>query len=247
MEIEIKDLHVSVEDEEILKGLSLKIESGKTIGLMGRNGSGKSTLAKVIFGHPDYEITSGDILVDGQSIIDMNTDEIARLGIFLGFQSPNAIPGVSLNNLVRTAIHAKDPNAKMENPIKFVRRLKTQLKEVGLSDEFVNRPVNENASGGERKKTEMIQLQNIGAKIAILDEIDSGLDIDALKSVSETINKEKETNGTGFLLVTHYNRLLTHVVPDLVYLMADGRIVKSGGSELALELEEKGYEELISS
>lgn len=247
MEIEIKDLHVSVEDEEILKGLSLKIESGKTIGLMGRNGSGKSTLAKVIFGHPDYEITGGDILVDGQSIIDMNTDEIARLGIFLGFQSPNAIPGVSLNNLVRTAIHAKDPNAKMENPIKFVRRLKTQLKEVGLSDEFVNRPVNENASGGERKKTEMIQLQNIGAKIAILDEIDSGLDIDALKSVSETINKEKETNGTGFLLVTHYNRLLTHVVPDLVYLMADGRIVKSGGSELALELEEKGYEELISS
>ena len=187
---------------------------GEVVGLMGRNGSGKSTLAKVIFGHPDYEITNGDILVDGESIIDMDTDEIARLGIFLGFQSPNAIPGVSLNNLIRTAVHAKDPDGKMENAIKFIRRLKSQLGDLDLSEEFVNRPVNENASGGERKKLEMVQLYNLQSKLAILDEIDSGLDIDALKQVAETINSINQEKGTGFLLVTHYNRLLTHVKPS---------------------------------
>ncbi|MHA2502377.1 MAG: Fe-S cluster assembly ATPase SufC [Candidatus Kariarchaeaceae archaeon] len=245
MELQIRDLHVEVDGEKILKGVTLDVDSNKIVGLMGRNGSGKSTLAKVIFGHPDYEVTSGDILVDGESILEMGTDERARLGIFLGFQSPNAIPGVSLNNLIRTAIHAKDPDAKMENPIKFIRRLKSQLTDLGLSDEFVNRSVNENASGGERKKTEMIQLQNVQPQIAILDEIDSGLDIDALRQVSDSINSIKEENGTGFLLVTHYNRLLTLVKPDVIHLMSDGQIKKTGGPELALELEEKGYEELI--
>jgi Fe-S cluster assembly ATP-binding protein len=245
VELQIRDLHVEVDGEKILKGVTLDVDSNKIVGLMGRNGSGKSTLAKVIFGHPDYEVTSGDILVDGESILEMGTDERARLGIFLGFQSPNAIPGVSLNNLIRTAIHAKDPDAKMENPIKFIRRLKSQLTDLGLSDEFVNRSVNENASGGERKKTEMIQLQNVQPQIAILDEIDSGLDIDALRQVSDSINSIKEENGTGFLLVTHYNRLLTLVKPDVIHLMSDGQIKKTGGPELALELEEKGYEELI--
>jgi len=249
MELEVKDLRVVVvgEDEEILKGVSLKVESGQIIGLMGRNGSGKSTLTKVIFGHPDYEVTGGDILLDGESIMDLTTDERARLGLFLGFQNPNAIPGVSLNNLIRTAVHAKNPDGKMENPIKFVRRLKEQLRSLGLSEEFVNRPVNENASGGERKKTEMIQLQNLETHIAILDEIDSGLDIDALKEVSETINTIRKEMNTGFLLVTHYNRLLTQVKPDIVHLMSDGQIKKSGGPELAVQLEEEGYEKLISA
>jgi len=247
MEIQIKDLKVEVEGEEILKGLNLTVKEGEVVGLMGRNGSGKSTLAKVIFGHPDYEITHGDILVDGESIIDMDTDEIARLGIFLGFQSPNAIPGVSLNNLIRTAVHAKDPDGKMENAIKFIRRLKSQLGDLDLSEEFVNRPVNENASGGERKKLEMVQLYNLQSKLAILDEIDSGLDIDALKQVAETINSINQEKGTGFLLVTHYNRLLTHVKPSKIYLMADGQIKKSGGPELAVQLEEQGYDTLISN
>jgi len=247
MELEVKDLKVEVEGEKILKGVSLTVKSGQIVGLMGRNGSGKSTLTKVIFGHPDYEVTGGDILVDGQSVLNMTTDERARLGLFLGFQNPNAIPGVSLNNLIRTAVHSKNPDEKMENPIKFIRRLKSQLSDLGLSDEFVNRPVNENASGGERKKTEMIQLQNLKSQIAILDEIDSGLDIDALKQVSENINAINKELGTGFLLVTHYNRLLTQVKPDVIHLMSDGIIKKTGGPELASQLEEQGYEQIISA
>ena len=147
MELEVKDLKVEVEGEEILKGVSLKVTSGQIVGLMGRNGSGKSTMTKVIFGHPDYEVTGGDILLDGKSILNLPTDERARLGLFLGFQSPNGIPGVSLNNLIRTAIHAKDPDAKMENPIKFIRRLKSQLSELGLSEDFVNRSVVISADG----------------------------------------------------------------------------------------------------
>lgn len=246
MELEIRNLKVEAEDTEILHGIDLTIKDGEIAGIMGKNGSGKSTLAKVIFGHPDYEITGGDILLDGESILDMDTDKIARKGLFLGFQAPASLPGVTLNNLLRTAIHAQDPDAKMENPIKFVRRLKDQLSGLGLSDEFVNRPVNENASGGERKKTEMVQLENLGAKIAILDEIDSGLDIDALKQVAEQINKQKEQHGTGFLLITHYQRLLTHVKPDVIHVIANGKIVRSGGPDLAIELEEKGYEEIIA-
>ena len=242
MKLEIKNLKVSAEDTEILQGVNLTIESGKISAIMGRNGSGKSTLAKVIFGHPDYTITEGDILVDGKSILELDTAQRARLGLFLGFQSPYAIPGVTLNNLVRNAIHAQDPDAKMENPIKFVRRMKSKLKDVGLDSDFVNRSVNENASGGERKKGEIVQLDMLGAKLAILDEIDSGLDIDALMTVAESISKHRSEKGTGFLLVTHYNRLLTYVNPDIVYLFYDGKVIKSGGQELALELEEKGYE-----
>ncbi|MCH8908845.1 MAG: Fe-S cluster assembly ATPase SufC, partial [Candidatus Heimdallarchaeota archaeon] len=192
-------------------------------------------------------VTEGDILVDGESILLMRTDVRARLGLFLGFQSPFAVPGVSFNNLLRTAVHAQDPDAPMENPIRFIRRLKAKMKEVGLSDEFVNRGVNENASGGERKKGEIIQLGIIGAKIAILDEIDSGLDIDALKVVAESINEYRRENGTGFLLITHYSRLLSQVKPDVVYLFDKGTIVKSGGPELAEELEEHGYENLIDA
>lgn len=246
MKLEIKDLKVEVEDYEILSGVNLIIKSNEIAGIMGKNGSGKSTLAKVIFGHPDYKVTNGDILVDNVSILGMTTDERARLGLFLGFQSPFAVPGVTMNNLIRTAIHAKDPDQKMENPIKFIRRLKSKMKEVGLDSEFINRGVNENASGGERKKGEIIQLDMLGAKIAILDEIDSGLDIDALKVVSDSINKNREENGTGFLLVTHYSRLLSHVKPDVVYLFNEGKIIRSGGPELAIELEEIGYEKLFA-
>ena len=244
--LEIKDLHVSVEDQEILHGVNLKIESGQIAGIMGRNGSGKSTLAKAIFGHPDYEITKGDILFNGESILEKSTDERARMGLFLGFQSPIAIEGVTLSNFLRTALHLKNPDQKLENPIKFHRRLKGELKELGLEESFISRGVNENASGGERKKAEIIQLKNLKPQIAVLDEIDSGLDIDALRAVAEAIIKEKEENGTGFLLITHYNRLLTHTKPDVVYLMHQGKIVKKGGPDLALELEEKGYEALVT-
>lgn len=247
MELVIKDLEVKAGEVEILRGVNLTIESGKIYGIMGRNGSGKSTLAKVIFGHPDYTVTKGDILVDGKSILEMSTDQRARLGIFLGFQSPHAVPGVTMNNLIRTAIHARDPDKPMENPIKFIRRLKSQMKDIGLDGEFINRSVNENASGGERKKGEIVQLDMLGAKIAILDEIDSGLDIDALKTVAESIKTHRDEKGTGFLLVTHYNRLLTYVKPDVVYLFYDGRIVRSGGQELAVELEEQGYEKLVAA
>ena len=152
MEIQIKDLEVKADNVEILHGVNLTIESGKIYGIMGKNGSGKSTLARVIFGHPDYTVTKGDILVDGESILEMRTDERARLGIFLGFQSPHAVPGVTMNNLIRTALHAQDPDKPMENPIKFIRRLKSEMKSIGLDDDFINRSVNENASGGERKK-----------------------------------------------------------------------------------------------
>ncbi|RMG27340.1 MAG: Fe-S cluster assembly ATPase SufC [Methanobacteriota archaeon] len=244
--LEIKDLHVSVEDQEILHGVNLKIESGQIAGIMGRNGSGKSTLAKTIFGHPDYEVTKGDILFNGESILEKSTDERARMGLFLGFQSPIAIEGVTLSNFLRTALHLKNPDQKLENPIKFHRRLKSELKELGLEESFISRGVNENASGGERKKAEIIQLKNLKPKIAVLDEIDSGLDIDALRAVADAIIKEKEESGTGFLLITHYNRLLTHTKPDVVYLMHQGKIVRQGGPELAQQLEEKGYEALVS-
>lgn len=244
--LEIVDLHVTVEDQEILHGVNLKIESGQIAGIMGRNGSGKSTLAKAIFGHPDYEITKGDIRFNGESILEKSTDERARMGLFLGFQSPISIEGVTLSNFLRTALHLKNPDQKLENPIKFHRRLKTELKELGLEETFIARGVNENASGGERKKAEIIQLKNLKPQIAVLDEIDSGLDIDALRAVADAIIKEKEENGTGFLLITHYNRLLTHTKPDVVYLMHQGKIVKKGGPELALELEEKGYEALVT-
>ncbi len=243
--LEIIDLHVKVEDEEILHGVTLTIESGKIAGIMGRNGSGKSTLAKAIFGHPDYVVTKGDIKFNGESILEMSTDERARLGLFLGFQSPTAIEGVTLSNFLRTALHMKYPDQKLENPIKFHRRLKEELTTVGLNETFISRGVNENASGGERKKGELIQLKVLKPEIAILDEIDSGLDIDALKAVAQAILEQKEQTGTGFLLITHYNRLLSHTKPNVIYLMHQGRIVHSGGPELADELESKGYDELI--
>jgi Fe-S cluster assembly ATP-binding protein len=247
MKLEVKNLKVEADGIEILHGVDLTINSGEIAGIMGKNGSGKSTLARAIFGHPDYQVTEGDILVDGESILEMSTDGRARLGLFLGFQSPYAIPGVTMNNLIRTAIHAQDPDQQMENPIKFIRRLKGKLKDMGLNGEFVNRGVNENASGGERKKSEIVQLDMLGAKLAILDEIDSGLDIDALKEVSLSINRNKEEKGMGFLLVTHYSRLLNHVKPDVIHLLYEGRVIRSGGPELASELEDKGYEELVAS
>lgn len=243
--LEIKNLKVEVDGQEILHGVNLTIKEGEIAGIMGRNGSGKSTLSKTIFGHPDYEITDGDILFNGESILELGTDERAQLGLFLGFQSPTAIEGVTLSNFLRTAIHTQNPDEKLENPIKFHRRLKGDLKELGMDDKFVTRGVNENASGGERKKGEMVQMRHLKPKIAILDEIDSGLDIDALKAVSKAILQQKEEAKTGFLLITHYNRLLTQTKPDVVHLMHAGKIVKSGGPELAEELEEKGYEALV--
>ncbi len=243
--LEIKNLKVAVEGNEILHGVNLTINSGEIAGIMGRNGSGKSTLSKTIFGHPDYEVIDGDILFNGESILEMSTDQRANLGLFLGFQGPTAIEGVTLSNFIRSAMHAKNPEAKLENPIKFHRRLRKDLEAVGLESSFLSRGVNENASGGERKKGEMIQMRYLNPTIAILDEIDSGLDIDALRTVAENIIKQREEGNTGFLLITHYNRLLTHTKPDVIHLMHQGKIVKTGGPELAVELEEKGYENLV--
>jgi Fe-S cluster assembly ATP-binding protein len=243
--LEIKNLKVEVEGQQILHGIDLTIKEGEIAGIMGRNGSGKSTLSRTIFGHPDYKITEGDILFNGESILEMSTHERAQLGLFLGFQSPTAIEGVTLSNFIRTAIHSQNPNEKLENPIKFHRKLKSDLKSFDLDEKFVSRGVNENASGGERKKGEMIHMKYLNPKIAILDEIDSGLDIDSLRAVADAINEQKQNSKTGFLLITHYNRLLTHTNPDVVHLLHAGKIIKSGGPELAIQLEEKGYEELI--
>lgn len=245
MKLEIKNLKVEVEGKEILHGLDLTVNEGEIAGIMGRNGSGKSTLSKTIFGHPEYTVTEGDILIDGQSILELSTDKRARLGLFLGFQNPTSVDGVTLSNFLRSAIRAHHPDEKLENPIKFHRRLRGDMQLLGLSDQFISRGVNEKASGGERKKSEIIQMKYLDPKIVIMDEIDSGLDIDALKAVAESIVEQNEQNNAGFLLITHYNRLLTYTKPDVVHLMHEGRIIKSGGPELALELEEKGYEEIV--
>ena len=244
--LEIKNLSVSVEATQILTDVNLKIKSGEIAGIMGRNGSGKSTLARVIFGHPDYKVTDGDILFDNQSLLELRTDARAKLGLFLGFQGPLAIEGVTLSNFLRTSLHAQNPDEKLENPIKYHRRLRADLKEVGLESSFISRGVNEKASGGERKKGEMVQMKHLKPKIAILDEIDSGLDIDAMRVVANEIIKQKERDKTGFLLITHYNRLLTYTKPDVVHLMDGGSIIRSGGPQLAEELEQKGYQSLIS-
>ncbi|MEL6445697.1 MAG: Fe-S cluster assembly ATPase SufC [Bacteroidota bacterium] len=241
----ITNLHARVEDNEheILKGLSLDIKPGEVHAIMGPNGSGKSTLASILAGHEDYEITEGAIDFDGEDLLEMDPEERAREGVFLAFQYPVELPGVSAMQFMRAAVNAKRAHHGEEELSvgDFLKLMREKAEFVGLNSKLVSRSVNEGFSGGEKKKNEIFQMAMLDPKLAILDETDSGLDIDALKVVSDGVNKLRSEN-RAFLLITHYQRLLNYIQPDYVHVLVDGRIVKSGGKELALELEEKGYD-----
>jgi Fe-S cluster assembly ATP-binding protein len=243
MTLEVKDLEVSVEDEKIVRGVSLEIEPGEIHAIMGPNGSGKSTLCKSLMGNPVYTIDSGKIIVDGEDVTDEETDERAREGLFLGFQYPSEISGISTAEFLREAINAKREEDD-EEPIKqsdFKERMEDALDMLEMDDEYARRYLNDGFSGGEKKRNEILQLAVLQPKYAILDEIDSGLDIDALKVVANGINGLAEDD-RGFLMITHYQRILDYVEPDHVHVMIDGKIVESGGPELAEKLEDEGYE-----
>ena len=242
--LEIKNLHVSVLTEqgskEILKGVDLVIRSGETHAIMGPNGSGKSTLAYSIAGHPKYEITEGEILLDGENVLEMSVDERARAGMFLAMQYPVEIPGVSVSNFLRTAKTAIDGEAPALRPwIKEVREAMDSLK---MDSTFTERNVNEGFSGGEKKRHEILQMELLMPKFAVLDETDSGLDVDALKVVSEGVNRVKEATGMGVVLITHYTRILKYIKPDFVHVFVTGKIAEQGGPELAERLEAEGYD-----
>jgi Fe-S cluster assembly ATP-binding protein len=238
-ELEIKGLTVEVEGNAILKGLDLSIAKGETHALMGPNGSGKSTLAYAIAGHPSYDITDGTVLLKGNDIAGLSPDERAALGLFLAMQYPTEIPGVSLTNFLRTAVNALRSE---DLPVrKFMAELREQMERLDMDPAFLQRNVNEGFSGGEKKRFEILQLALLRPEIAILDETDSGLDVDALKTVAEGVNNLRGPD-LGVLLITHYTRILRYITPDHVHVMFEGRIVQSGGPELASELEEHGYE-----
>ncbi|MBL4694841.1 Fe-S cluster assembly ATPase SufC [Candidatus Gracilibacteria bacterium] len=241
--LEIIDIHAEVDGQKILKGLSLTISSGQIHTIMGPNGSGKSTLCKVLMGHPKYEVTKGEALFNGENILEMEPEERAKLGLFLGFQHPIEIAGVTLGNFLR---HSKMAiTGEKIGPVAFMKTMKAKTEELGMHRSFIGRGVNEGFSGGEKKRTEIAQMAVLEPKIALLDEIDSGLDIDALEIVSEGINKNFEQTNCGILLITHYQRILNYIKPHHVHIMHDGRIIKSGGAELAQELEDNGYKKYV--
>jgi Fe-S cluster assembly ATP-binding protein len=237
----IQDLHVAIGEKEIVKGLSLTVNSGEVHAIMGPNGTGKSTLAKVIAGHPDYTITSGDVLLDGQSILEKEADERARAGLFLAFQYPSEIPGVSIANFLRAAVQARMAEGEELDATGYYKRLYAKMDMLKIDRKFTSRSVNEGFSGGEKKRCEILQMAMLEPKFALMDETDSGLDIDALRIVADGVNALRGPN-LGVLMITHYQRLLGYIVPDFVHVMYDGRIVKSGDKDLALELEAKGYD-----
>ena len=241
----IKNLHVSIDDNEILKGLNLEIKDGEIHAIMGPNGTGKSTLAYAMMGHPAYEVTEGEIVFDGQNIVEMPTDERARLGLFLAFQYPVAIPGVTVANFLRTALNAR---YKAENPedkgisiLAFRKMLKEKMDMLKMDHTFAGRYLNDGFSGGEKKRAEILQMATLKPKIAVLDETDSGLDIDAIRIVADGVNT-LAGDDLGVVVITHYQRLLDYIKPQFVHIMFNGRIVESAGPELALVLEEKGYD-----
>ena len=237
----IKGLHVTVSGKEILRGLNLEVESGKVHAIMGPNGSGKSTLSKALGGHPDYEVTGGEVLLNGVNILEMAPDERSRAGLFLAFQYPMEIPGVSNANFLRAALQARLPEGEEIEATDFYADLYAEMDKLEMARTFTARSVNEGFSGGEKKRNEILQMAMLKPKYAVLDETDSGLDIDALRIVSAGVNALRGPD-RGILLITHYQRLLDYIVPDLVHVMVEGRIVRSGGKELALELEERGYD-----
>ena len=244
-QLEIKNLHVSIEGKEILKGLDLTVEQGKVHAIMGPNGTGKSTLAYTLMGHPSYEVTDGEVVFKGQNILELEPDERSRVGIFLAFQYPVAIPGVTVANFLRTALNAR---RRAENPEdkgipipEFRKMLKEKMAMLKVDQAFAGRYLNDGFSGGEKKRAEILQMATLQPEIAILDETDSGLDIDALRIVSEGVNALLSQD-LGVLVITHYQRILNYIKPEYVHILVEGRIVMSGGPELALELEEKGYD-----
>jgi Fe-S cluster assembly ATP-binding protein len=247
--LEIKDLHVSVSTEdgpkEILKGVNLTIRDGETHAIMGPNGSGKSTLAYSIAGHPKYDVTGGTVTLDGVDVLSMTVDERARAGLFLAMQYPVEVPGVSVSNFLRTAKTAIDGEAPKLRT--WVKDVNTAMDRVKMDTAFATRNVNEGFSGGEKKRHEIVQLELLDPKVAILDETDSGLDIDALKIVSEGVNRFKEAGDKGVLLITHYTRILRYITPDFVHVFVDGRMVEEGGPELADELEANGYDRFVGA
>ncbi len=244
-ELTIKNLYVSIEDTPIIKGLNLTMHKGEVHAIMGPNGTGKSTLAYAVMGHPSYEITDGDILLDGNSILDMAPDERSREGVFLAFQYPVSIPGVTVANFLRTALNARrraaDPPKEDISVLEFRKLLKSKMDLLEMEYAFGGRYLNEGFSGGEKKRTEVLQMAVLEPSYAILDETDSGLDIDAIRIVSEGVNSLKGP-GMGVMVITHYQRILNYIRPDFVHVMFDGRIVESGGEELSLQLEEQGYD-----
>ena len=251
--LEIENLHVSIEDNEILRGVNLTINSGEVHAIMGPNGSGKSTLANVIAGNPEYEVTEGSIRFFGEDILELAPDERAQLGVFLAFQYPTVIPGVSMANFLRMAVTnvRNARNARLGNndkpftPREFRKLMREKMAQLNVPESFASRYLNEGFSGGEKKRAEILQMALLEPTLAVLDETDSGLDIDALRVVSEGVNKLMHP-GMGMVLITHYQRLLDYITPQYVHIMISGRIVQSGGAELALELEDKGYEKLLA-
>jgi Fe-S cluster assembly ATP-binding protein len=241
--LEIRDLHVSVEGNEILRGVNLTVRLGEVHAIMGPNGSGKSTLAQVLAGHPAYTVTAGSVHYDGKDLLELAPEERAREGVFLAFQYPVSIRGITNSYFLRSAVNAIRKHKGLDelDPLDFLQVLEDKLKAIGWDDSLMNRAVNEGFSGGEKKRNEILQLAVLEPRLSILDETDSGLDIDALKTVAEAVNKLRGPD-RSFVVVTHYQRLLNYIVPDHVHVLADGRIVKSGGKELALALEEKGYD-----
>ena len=241
--LDIKDLHVSVEGKPILKGLSLTVNKGENHAIMGPNGSGKSTLANTLMGHPKYVVDKGDILIDGENIVKLSPNKRAKKGLFLAFQYPHEVSGVSVFNFLRSSFNSisATPDSKPLSIIAFRKYLREKMEILGIEESFVKRYLNEGFSGGEKKKSEILQMAVLKPKIAVLDETDSGLDIDALKIVSEAVNTMSGPD-LGILLITHYQRILKYVKPEFVHVLIDGRIVKSGSMSLAEELENKGYD-----
>lgn len=238
--LEIKDLHVSIEDKEILKGVNLPLKTGEIAAIMGPNGTGKSTLSAAIMGNPNYEVTQGEILLDGENILELEVDERARLGLFLAMQYPSEIPGITNAEFIRAAMNAGKEDEDKISVMDFITKLDEKMAFLGMKEEMAERYLNEGFSGGEKKRNEILQLLMLEPKFALLDEIDSGLDIDALKIVSKGVNAMRGDD-FGAMIITHYQRLLNYITPDVVHIMMDGRVVLSGGAELAARLEKEGY------
>ncbi len=245
MLLQIKNLQAAIDGQTILNGINLEIKAGEIHAIMGRNGSGKSTLSKVLAGHPDYEVLGGEVLFEGENILELDPDERAKKGLFLGFQYPVEVPGVNNADFLRLAYNSKQiyENHEELDPLDFDELLQNKIKLLEMNEIFLERSINEGFSGGEKKRNEILQMAVLEPKLAILDEIDSGLDIDALRIVASGVNRLMNAN-KGLLLITHYQRLLDYIVPTNVHVMVEGRIQRSGGKELALELEKHGYEVL---
>jgi Fe-S cluster assembly ATP-binding protein len=243
--LSIRNLHASIGEKPILRGLNLDLPQGEVHAIMGKNGSGKSTLAKVMAGHPDYTVTSGDVLLNGKSILGMEPDERARLGLFLAFQYPMEIPGVTIANFIRAALQARLADGEELEATEYYSKLYAKMDELSIPRPFTSRSVNEGFSGGEKKRCEILQMAMLQPRYAVLDETDSGLDIDALKVVSSGVNALRGPE-VGMLVITHYQRLLDYIIPDKVHVMAEGEIVLSGDKDLALKLEAEGYDRYVA-